>query len=56
MHPDSALIDAHIAALNDWRGAALAQLRTLIRTAAAHDEAAAKSGPKQQGRTSGARP
>ena len=35
MHPDSALIDARIAALNDWRGAAIAQLRTLIRTATA---------------------
>jgi hypothetical protein len=29
----SALIDAHIAALGDWRGAALARLRALIRQA-----------------------
>ncbi|MEN0075075.1 MAG: hypothetical protein AAGC69_11860 [Paracraurococcus sp.] len=33
MTTPSTLIDAHIAALADWRGALLAQLRALIRQA-----------------------
>jgi len=34
--PPSHLIDARIAALKDWRGEALARVRTLIREADAH--------------------
>ena len=38
----AALIDAHIAALNDWRGQTLARLRVLIHEAAPHISEAVK--------------